>query len=74
VFDLAEIEVRTESKMWDQPDGKGGRTYRYIRPAAPMRLTLCNGVATFDHGEVTGNFPGAFIGRSDGESLALAAE
>jgi N-acyl-D-amino-acid deacylase len=74
VFDLAEIEVRTETKMWDQPDGKGGRTYRYIRPAAPMRLTLVNGVATFDNGEVTGNFPGQFITREGAASLAMAAE
>ncbi len=57
-----------------QPDGNGGRTYRYIRPAAPMRLTLVNGVATFDNGDVTGKFPDQFIGREGSESLALAAE
>ena len=26
-----------------------------------MRLTLVNGVPTFDNGEVTGNFPGHFL-------------
>lgn len=61
VFDLGEIERRPEEKVWDVPDGKGGRTYRYTRTAAPMRLTLVGGVATFDHGAVTGNFPGRFI-------------
>ncbi len=48
--------------MWDVSDGRGGRTYRYIRAAAPMRLTLVGGVATFDNGAVTGTFPGQFIG------------
>ena len=61
VFDLSEIERRPEEKVWDVPDGNGGRTYRYTRAAAPMRLTLVNGVATFDHGAVTGHFPGRFI-------------
>jgi N-acyl-D-amino-acid deacylase len=62
VFNLDEVQVRPESKMWDVPDGAGGRTYRYIRPPAPMRLTLVNGSATFDNGDVTPNFPGRFIG------------
>jgi N-acyl-D-aspartate/D-glutamate deacylase len=61
VFDLSEIERRPEEKVWDVSDGKGGRTYRYSRAPAPMRLTLVNGVATFDHGAVTGRFPGQFI-------------
>jgi N-acyl-D-amino-acid deacylase len=74
VFNLDEIEVRPEIKQWDQPDGEGGLTFRYVRPPAPMRLTLVNGVATFDHGEVTGNFPGRFVGRTDEASLAMAAE
>ncbi len=74
VFDLAEIARRPEAKVWDVPDGLGGRTYRYTRQAAPMRLTLCNGVATFDNGEITGNFPGEFIGPRSPESLAMAAE
>ena len=74
VFNLAEIERRPESKIWDVPDGEGGRTFRFSRQAAPMRLTLVNGVATFDNGEVTGNFPGQFIGPQNSEQLALAAE
>jgi N-acyl-D-aspartate/D-glutamate deacylase len=74
VFDLDEIEVRNELKMWDVPDGSGGLTYRYIRPPAPMRLTLVNGVATFDHGEVTGNFPGQILVREGESPLRMAAE
>ncbi len=62
VFDLGEIERRPEEKIWDVPDGEGGRTYRYSRAAAPMRLTLCNGVATFDDGTFAGKFPGRYIG------------
>jgi N-acyl-D-aspartate/D-glutamate deacylase len=61
VFDLAEIEVRPEVKSWDVPDGEGGRTYRYTRSPAPMRLTLVNGVPTFYRGEFTGKFPGKHI-------------
>jgi N-acyl-D-amino-acid deacylase len=61
VFDLSEIERRPEEKVWDVSDGNGGRTYRYTRAPAPMRLTLVSGVATFDHGAVTGRFPGQFI-------------
>jgi hypothetical protein len=26
-----------------------------------MRITLCNGVATFDNGAVTGRFPGEIL-------------
>lgn len=63
VFNLAEIERRPQEKVWDVPDGDGGRTYRYSRSPAPMRLTLCNGVAIFDNGAVTGRFPGSFVGR-----------
>jgi N-acyl-D-aspartate/D-glutamate deacylase len=76
VFNLAEIERRPEEKVWDVPDGEGGRTYRYSRAAAPMRLTLCNGVATFDNGAVTGTFPGRYIGPGPdpSEQQALAAE
>jgi N-acyl-D-aspartate/D-glutamate deacylase len=74
VFALDEIARRPEAKVWDVPDGMGGRTYRYTRQAAPMRLTLCNGVATFDNGEITGNFPGEFIGPQAPEPFAMAAE
>ena len=61
VFNLDEIEMRPEKKIWDVPDGKA-RTYRYTRDPAPMRLTLVNGVPTFDQGEFTGRYPGGFIG------------
>lgn len=75
VFNLQEIERRPEVKIWDVWDGQGGRTYRYTRDAAPMRLTLVNGVPVFDNGEFTGRFPGEFIGpESDDAPLALAAE
>ena len=74
VFDLDEIERRPEEKLWDVPDGQGGRTYRYIRPAAPMRFTMVNGVPTFDHGVFTGKFPGQFIGPNSEMAQALAAE
>jgi N-acyl-D-amino-acid deacylase len=74
VFNLAEIERRPEEKVWDVPDGEGGRTYRYTRGAAPMRITLCNGVATFDNGAVTGTFPGRYIGPAAPQPRALAAE
>jgi N-acyl-D-amino-acid deacylase len=76
VFNLDEIERRPEIKTWDVPDGHGARTYRYTRDAAPMRLTLVNGVPTFDHGAFTGNFPGEYIQPSayDRPALAQAAE
>jgi N-acyl-D-aspartate/D-glutamate deacylase len=74
VFNLDEIERRPEIKTWDVPDSKGGRTYRYTREPAPMRLTLCNGVATFDHGAFTGNFPGRYIGPASYTDQAIAAE
>jgi len=75
VFDLDEIEMRPEKKTWDVWDGTGGRTYRYTRDPAPMRLTLVNGQPTFDRGEFTGHYPGRFIGPiAEGVPLALAAE
>jgi hypothetical protein len=70
----AEIERRAEEKVWDVWDKGGGRTYRYSREAAPMRLTLVNGVPTFDHGKFTGRFPGEFIGPEAVTALAEAAE
>jgi hypothetical protein len=74
VFDLAEVERRPEEKIWDVPDGEGGRTYRYSRAPAPMRLTLCNGVATFDNGSVTGRFPGEVIQPDAQPSYAIASK
>jgi N-acyl-D-aspartate/D-glutamate deacylase len=70
VFNLAEVERRPEEKVWDVPDGEGGRTYRYTRAAAPMRLTLCNGIPTFDHAAFTGRFPGRFLGPELPQALA----
>jgi N-acyl-D-aspartate/D-glutamate deacylase len=62
VFNLDEVERRPEERLYDVPDGQGGRTYRYTRAAAPMRLTLVNGEPTFDNGRASGRFPGAFVG------------
>ena len=74
VFNLDEIEMRPEKKTWDVWDGTGGRTYRYTRDPAPMRLTLVNGEPTFDRGEFTGRYPGQFVGPVQVETLAMAAE
>ncbi len=75
VFNLEEIEMRPEKKIFDVWDGTGGRTYRYTRDPAPMRLTLVAGVPTFDHGEFTGRYPGEFIGpEAAHEAYAIAAE
>jgi len=73
IFNLDEIELRPEEKRWDVPDGEGGCTFRWSRAAAPMRLTLVNGVATFDHGDFTGKFPGHYIG-SEARASAKAAK
>jgi len=73
VFDLAEIERRPEEKIWDVPEGDGSRTYRYTRAPAPMRLTLCNGVPTWDNGAITGRFPGRFIGPEPARAMLAAA-
>ena len=48
-------------KRFDVPDGKGGTTWRFTRPPAPMRLTLVNGVPTFDGTQFTGAMPGEFL-------------
>ncbi len=61
VFNLAEIERRPTERVFDVPDGKGGRTWRYTRPPAPMRLTLVNGVPTFDRDRFDGTYPGMLI-------------
>jgi N-acyl-D-amino-acid deacylase len=74
VFNLDEIERRPEEKLWDVWDGKGGRTYRYTRAAAPMRLTLVGGIPTFDNGLFTGRFPGAFVGPERAALQAAAVQ
>jgi N-acyl-D-aspartate/D-glutamate deacylase len=58
VFDLNAIERRPVEKVYDVPDGEGGRTWPYSRAPAPMKLTLVNGVPTFDRNASTANFPG----------------
>ena len=72
VFNLDEIEMRPEKKIWDVPDGKS-RTYRYTRDPAPMRLTLVGGIPTFERDEFTGRYPGAFIGPEIGEKGSAPA-
>ena len=62
VFDLDEVETRPLKRVFDVPDGEGGMTWRFSRDAAPMRLTLVNGVPTFENGQFTEAFPGKVIG------------
>jgi N-acyl-D-aspartate/D-glutamate deacylase len=65
VFHLDEIERRTKYKTYDVPDGRGGHTWRWTRDPAPVRLTVVNGVTTFEHGEPTGARPGQMVRPSD---------
>ncbi|MEZ4333719.1 MAG: amidohydrolase family protein [Myxococcota bacterium] len=58
VFALDELERRPKRKVHDVPDGTGGTTWRWTRDAAPVRLTLVEGVATFERGRSTGARPG----------------
>lgn len=75
VFNLNEIERRNMEKVHDVPDGKGGTTWRFTRQAAPMRLTLVNGVETFDGKRFTGNMPGQFLSpANDAAAISQAAE
>ncbi|WP_157218967.1 N-acyl-D-amino-acid deacylase family protein [Flavisphingomonas formosensis] len=61
VFNLDEIAYRPMIKAFDVPDGEGGTTWRFTRPPAPMRLTLVNGIATFDGERYTGATPGEYL-------------
>ena len=61
VFALAEVERREMEKVYDVPDGTGGMTWRWTRPAAPVRLTLVNGEATFRDGQATAARPGVML-------------
>jgi N-acyl-D-aspartate/D-glutamate deacylase len=61
VFDLDEIQRRQMEKVYDLDDGKGGLTWRFSRKAMPARLTLVNGVPTFEGGAYTGAVPGEFL-------------
>ena len=62
VLNLDEVERREEYKVYDVPQGDGSFTWRYTRDPAPVRLTLVNGVSTFEDGKFTGQLPGEFIG------------
>jgi hypothetical protein len=48
-------------KVYDVPDGKGGKLWRWTRKAAPVRLTLVNGVPTFENGAQTSALPGVMV-------------
>jgi N-acyl-D-aspartate/D-glutamate deacylase len=61
VFDLDEIEHRPKRKVHDLPDGKGGTSWRYSRDPAPVRLTLVDGIATFEDGKPTTARPGTML-------------
>jgi len=61
VFKLDEIRRRKKKKVYDVPDGKGGNIWRWTRDPAPMRLTLVNGVPTFENGRFTNAFPGEMV-------------
>lgn len=61
VFNLDEIDTREMHRVYDVPDGKGGHTWRWTRDAAPMRLTMVNGVPTFNGGGPTGTRPGEML-------------
>ncbi|MEE2677909.1 MAG: amidohydrolase family protein [Myxococcota bacterium] len=62
VFALHEVERRPKRKTYDVPNGKGGHTWRWTRDPAPVRLTLVNGVPTFEAGKSTGARPGTMVG------------
>lgn len=75
VFNLDEVTYHQFEKAWDVPDGNGGTTWRFTRKAAPMRLTLVNGVPTFENGAYTGAKPGQYLSpANDDAPLAVAAE
>ena len=75
VFDLEEIQRRQMEKAWDMPDGNGGTTWRFTRAAMPARLTLVNGVPTFENGAYTGAKPGQFLSpANENAAIAVAAE
>jgi N-acyl-D-aspartate/D-glutamate deacylase len=61
VFHLDEIAHREMRKVYDVPDGQGGHGWRWTRDAAPVRLTLVNGVPTFEDGQFTQAYPGQLL-------------
>jgi N-acyl-D-aspartate/D-glutamate deacylase len=75
VFNMDEIERQPMHKANDVPDGRGGTTWRFTRKAMPTRLTLVNGVPTFENGTPTGEMPGRFLSpMANDAALAAAAE
>ena len=75
VFNLDEVQRRQMEKAWDMPDGTGGTTWRFTRSAMPTRLTLVNGVPTFENGAFTGERPGQFLSpANENARVAEAAE
>ncbi len=74
IWNINEIERRPMIKEFDVPDGSGGRSYRYTRDAAPMRMTLVHGEPVFDGGSFTGAYPGRIAGHETHEAFAEAAE
>lgn len=61
VFDLDEVEIRAQKKIFDVPDGEGGTTWRWTRDPAPVRLTLVEGIPTGEDGAFTKARPGGFL-------------
>jgi N-acyl-D-amino-acid deacylase len=74
VFHMDEIQYQNMEKAFDVPDGNGGTSWRFTRPAAPMRLTLVNGVSVFDGKAYTGATPGEFVAPANDDAIAIAAE
>ena len=61
--------------MQQASDGNGGTTWRFTRAAMPARLTLVNGVPTFENGAYTGAKPGQFLSpANENAAIAVAAE
>ena len=73
VFNLDEVTHHQFIKVWDVPDGKGGLGWRFTRPAAPVRLTLVNGVPTFDNGDYTDAKPGQFLSPANDDVRVVEA-
>jgi len=73
VFRLDEIQKRPLRKARDVPNGDGSFTWRWTRDPAPMRLTLVNGVPTFEAGAQTDATPGEYL-RPTPPPLLAAAE
>ena len=75
VFNLDEIQRQQMEKAYDVPDGKGGLQWRFTRKPMPTRLTLVNGVPTFENGAYTGAKPGEFLAPSaEPVRVSIAAE